>query len=130
MSSHTETPEQDGSAARRIRPHHLAIGLGVGFATVVVISGLLPQITDWHDDSPIQRDVFGGIPGPLQIAFYTIIPILVVWGAFQFADRVKNWERGRPAQRATTARQRQASTRRLPRRRVHAHAAARSRRQG
>jgi Fe-S oxidoreductase/nitrate reductase gamma subunit len=102
MSSHSETPEQDGSASPRIRPHHLAIGLGVGFATVVVISGLLPQITDWHSDSPVQRVVFGGVPGPLQIAFYTIIPILVVWGAFQFADRVKNWERGRPARRSTT----------------------------
>ncbi len=45
--------------------------------------------------------MFGNIPGPLQIAFYTVIPIIVVWGAFQFANRVKNWERGRPAQRAT-----------------------------
>ena len=102
MTADTETPEQNGFAAPRIRPHHLAIWLGIGFAIVVVISGLLPQITDWHSDSPVQRVVFGGVPGPLQIAFYTIIPILVVWGAFQFADRVKNWERGRPAKRSTT----------------------------
>ena len=35
----------------------------------------MPLITDWHDDSPITREVFGGIPGPLKLAFYTVIPI-------------------------------------------------------
>ena len=46
--------------------------------------------------------MFGNIPGPLQIAFYTLIPVMVVWGAFRFADRMKNWERGSVAKRRTT----------------------------
>ncbi len=88
-----------------MRPRHLVIGLGIAFAVFTVLSGVMPLITEWHDDSPIQREVFGDIPGPLQLAFYTVIPVLLVWGAFQFADRVKNWERGRAAPtRRTTIR--------------------------
>ena len=69
-----------------------------------VISGIVPLITDWHNENEIHREVFGGIPGPLQIAFYTVIPVLLAWGAFRFADRMKNWERGKPApSRKTTA---------------------------
>ena len=41
--------------------------------------------------------MFGDIPGPLQVAFYTVIPVMIAWGAFRFADRMKNWERGKPA---------------------------------
>ena len=46
--------------------------------------------------------MFEGIPGPLQVAFYTVIPVLLVWGAFAFAERVRNWERGGPDRRRTT----------------------------
>jgi heterodisulfide reductase subunit C len=46
--------------------------------------------------------VFEGIPGALQVAFYTVIPALLIWGAFKFADRVRNWERGTPDRRPTT----------------------------
>jgi Fe-S oxidoreductase/nitrate reductase gamma subunit len=56
----------------------------------------------WHNDSPIHREVFEGIPGYLQIAFYTIIPALLVFGSFQFANRIRNWERGAPDRRKTT----------------------------
>mgnify|MGYP000496964881 CR=1 FL=1 len=51
----------------------------------------------------MHRKVFGNIPGALVIAFYTIIPVMVIWGAFMFANRMKNWERGAPAQRHTTS---------------------------
>ncbi len=88
-----------------MRPRHLVIGLGIAFAVFTVLSGVLPLITEWHDDSPVQREVFTNIPGPLQLAFYTVIPVMLAWGAFRFADRVKNWERGRPAPtRRTTMR--------------------------
>ena len=30
--------------------------------------------------APIAREVFGGIPGPLQVAFYTVIPVMLVLG--------------------------------------------------
>ncbi len=75
----------------------MAIWLGIGIAVFTVISGIVPQITDWHDDSAIHREVFGGVPGALQLAFYTVVPVVIVWGAFRFAERMKNWERGRPA---------------------------------
>ena len=67
------------------------------------MSGVVPIITDWHNENEIHREVFGNIPGPLKLAFYTVIPLMLAWGAFQFANRMKNWERGGPAQRRTTA---------------------------
>ncbi|MET0146361.1 MAG: (Fe-S)-binding protein, partial [Ilumatobacteraceae bacterium] len=106
MSTHVDddAATDTGTAKGRIRPHHLAIGLGVGIAVFTAISGVLPLITDWHNENDIHRVVFVNIPGPLKLAFYTLIPVLLVWGAFQFADRMKNWERGRPApsRRTTT----------------------------
>ena len=101
MSTHADTT--DAPTAKRIKPHHLALGLGVGIAVFTAISGIVPLITGWHNDNAIHREVFGNIPGPLKVAFYTVIPVLLVWGAFQFSNRMKNWERGAPAQRRTTA---------------------------
>ena len=97
MSAHPTDQEQAPAASFRLRPHHLAIGLGVGIAAFTAVSGVLPLITDWHNDNERHRVVFLNIPGPLKLAFYTIIPVLLVWGAFQFANRMKNWERGGPA---------------------------------
>ena len=87
----------------RMRPRHLVIGLGIALAVFTVLSGVLPLITDWHDDSPVTREVFSDVPGALQLTFYIVIPLMLAWGAFQFADRVKNWERGRaaPSRRTT-----------------------------
>jgi Fe-S oxidoreductase len=86
----------------RIKPHHLVIALGVGIATFTAVSGVLPSITEWHDDSAVQREVFDNIPTGIKLAFYTVIPLLLVYGAYMFAMRVKNWERGRPDNRRTT----------------------------
>ena len=83
------------------RAHHAAIGLGVGVALVTVISGIASWINGWHDDSDITREVFGNVPGALKVAFYTVIPALIIYGAILFADRMKNWERGAPDNRAT-----------------------------
>ena len=88
----------------RLKPHHLVIGLGLGIAAFTAVSGVVPQITEWHDDSAVQREVFENIPSPLKLAFYTVIPVLLVYGAVMFANRVKNWERGRPDNRRTTVR--------------------------
>ncbi|MFP5488804.1 MAG: 4Fe-4S binding protein, partial [Acidimicrobiia bacterium] len=101
MSTH-DAPT-DAPTGQRLKPHHLALGLGIGIAIFVVVSGVIPQITGWENDNAIHREVFGNVPGPLKIVFYTVIPVFLVWGAFQFANRMKNWERGGPAQRRTTA---------------------------
>src|SRR3954452_19309748 len=88
----------------QLRAHHAVIGLGLAIAAFTVLSGIVPLITGWDDDSPIGRVVFGGVPGPLKLAFYTLIPMMLVWGSLRFAERTKNWERGRPAPtRRTTA---------------------------
>ncbi|CAN5640466.1 heterodisulfide reductase-related iron-sulfur binding cluster [soil metagenome] len=87
---------------KRFKPHQLAIGLGIGVAAFTVASGIIPQFTKWHTTKTPSRVVFGGIPGPIQVVFYTLIPMLLVWGAFKFADRVRNWERGAPDRRRTT----------------------------
>jgi Fe-S oxidoreductase/nitrate reductase gamma subunit len=87
----------------RVRPYQVVIGIGVAFAIFTALSGLIPLLTDWHEEpGSVGREVFGGIPGPLKLAFYTITPVLLVAGAILFAQRVKNWERGGPDNRALT----------------------------
>ena len=102
MSTHAAAPTTE-TAKKRFRPYQLSIAIGVGMGTFTMMSGIIPQFTKWHGDSETSREVFEGIPGPLQAAFYTILPIMLVWGSFRFADRVRNWERGAPDRRRTTA---------------------------
>src|SRR3954467_15769392 len=87
----------------RVRPHHLVVGFGVFWALFSIGSGVGPLIFGWFDDSPVQREVFVNIPGPWKLAFYTLLPVIFVYGSVLFANRVKNWERGAPDSRATTA---------------------------
>jgi Fe-S oxidoreductase/nitrate reductase gamma subunit len=100
VSSPESTPAT--SSARRIKPTHLALIIGVAFAAVVVVSGIAATALQWHDDSEVQREVFGNIPSAWKAIFYTVFPVLIVIGAVNFANRVKNWERGGPDDRATT----------------------------
>ncbi|MBI2709882.1 MAG: (Fe-S)-binding protein [Actinobacteria bacterium] len=96
------TVESASRPARRIAPHTLVIGLGIAVGVFTAISGILPLFTNWEDDSPVTRRVFGNIPGPMELAFYVTIAVAVVWGAVTFSNRVRNWERGAPDRRATT----------------------------
>src|SRR4051794_30408330 len=102
----TDAPEKEAATSeqpgRKIRPNQIVIGLGVAIGLFTVGSGILPLITEWHDDSLVQREVFINIPSPLKLAFYTIIPMLIVYGAVLFSHRVRNWERGAPDNRSTT----------------------------
>ena len=84
------------------KPRHVALAVGLGFAALTIVSGLVPAVVDFHEDSPIHREVFDNIPGALVAAFYVLIPILIIYGAFGFANRMRNWERGRPDRRALT----------------------------
>src|SRR4051794_2965896 len=87
----------------KVRARHVVVGLGIAFALLTAASGLAATINQWHDESPETRVVFGNIPGAFKLIFYTVIPALIVWGAVLFAQRTRNWERGRPDRRATTA---------------------------
>ena len=102
MNTTNPTSETTATQRKGLKPYQLSIALGIGIASFTMISGIIPHLVHWHNDSPIHREVFEGIPGYLQIAFYTIIPALLVFGSFQFANRIRNWERGAPDRRKTT----------------------------
>jgi Fe-S oxidoreductase/nitrate reductase gamma subunit len=102
MNTTNPTSETTVTQRKGLKPYQLSIALGIGIASFTMISGIIPHLVHWHNDSPIHREVFEGIPGYLQIAFYTIIPALLVFGSFQFANRIRNWERGAPDRRKTT----------------------------
>ncbi len=76
--------------------------MGIGIALFTFGSYLLPFWTDWHDDSTVTREVFDNIPDAIKLGFYTVIPATLIWGAWAFSNRMKNWERGRPDNRRTT----------------------------
>ncbi len=82
----------------------IILGIGIGFAIVTVLSGLSGWVfsSSQVDHSGQQREVFGGIPAALVVCFYIVVPVLLIYGAVLFAQRTKNWERGRPDNRATT----------------------------
>jgi len=88
---------------KRIKGPALVIIIGLAFATVTALSGIAASVFQQHDDSPVTREVFGGIPDALKITFYILTPVLLIYGAVLFAQRVGNWERGKPDNRATTA---------------------------
>ena len=100
MSTNTASPTE--KTPKRFRPYQLSIAIGVGMGTFTLFSGIIPQLTKWHGTSEMSREVFEGIPGPIQAAFYTILPAMIIWGSFKFADRMRNWERGAPDRRRTT----------------------------
>ena len=102
MSTTHDTPTAPVASAKRIKPYQISIAFGVGIGVFTMISGIVPQITGWEEESLVHRKVFEGIPGAFQIAFYTVIPMLLIWGSLRFADRIRNWERGAPDRRKTT----------------------------
>ncbi|HEX6237321.1 MAG TPA: iron-sulfur protein, partial [Acidimicrobiales bacterium] len=89
-------------STRRVKPNQVAVGIGLAVALITVASGIAATALQWHDDSPITREVFGNIPSAWKAVFYTVIPLAIVYGGVLFAARVRNWERGAPDDRGTT----------------------------
>ncbi len=102
MSAATETPAPE-TEPKRFKPNQLALVLFTAVGLFTLVSGILPQVTKWENDNAVHRTVFVNIPGPIQIVFYTVIPVLLIWVGIMFSYRMKNWERGAPSQRHTTA---------------------------
>jgi Fe-S oxidoreductase/nitrate reductase gamma subunit len=102
----TGTPAASDAPAspRRIRPSQVAVAIGLLVALITVASGVLATVLQWHDDSSVQREVFGNIPSAWKLVFYTVLPVAIVYGAVVFSWRVRNWERGGPDDRGTTRR--------------------------
>ena len=88
--------------ALRVRPSYVAVGVGIAFALLVVASGVVATVLQWHDDSGVQRVVFVNVPSAWKAVFYTVLPVVIVYGAVVFSWRVRNWERGTPDDRSTT----------------------------
>ena len=67
MSTTVEHDETTADAApkapKRFKPNQLALVLGIAMGIFIMVSGVLPQITDWENDNAVHREVFGGIPG-------------------------------------------------------------------
>jgi Fe-S oxidoreductase/nitrate reductase gamma subunit len=102
----TGTPAASDAPAspRRIRPSQVAVAIGLVVALITIASGVLATVLQWHDDSSVQREVFGNIPSAWKLVFYTVLPVAIVYGAVVFSWRVRNWERGGPDDRGTTRR--------------------------
>ncbi len=101
-TTHADAEDEAVPGPKRLRPNQIAIIVGVAIAVVVAVSGVASAVFQFHDDSEIQREVFGNIPGPLKLAFYTVIPVMFVAGAIMFSYRVRNWQRGAPDKRDIT----------------------------
>ena len=65
-------------------------------------SGIVPAIVDWHDDSPVGREVFENIPSAVKALFYVTVSAFALLVGWLASLRVKNWERGQADDRRTT----------------------------
>ena len=83
------------------RPHQVVLLIGFLAAVGTLASGIAPEITGWHDDSPVAREVFINIPAPLEIAFYLAVATGLFLVAWLVSLRVQNYERGKPDNRRT-----------------------------
>ena len=58
MSSHADTPDDAPKPPARVKPHQLALVLGIAMGIFILVSGILPQITGWENENPVHRTVF------------------------------------------------------------------------
>src|SRR5437870_4306198 len=69
------------SAKGRIRPHQLVFGIGVVVAVGTAMSWVLSNVIfDFQEKSHIHREVFGDIPDAWVVVFYSLTPILILYG--------------------------------------------------
>src|SRR5450631_2252109 len=84
-----------------IKPSQLFVVVGLLLALVTAASGTVAAIEGWEDKSATSRRVFVDIPSAVQVVFYTVLPLLFLWAAWQLSLRARNWERGAPDRRLT-----------------------------
>jgi Fe-S oxidoreductase/nitrate reductase gamma subunit len=87
----------------RLKPSQLTLILGVLVALITIGSYAVSSAEDFHDHHAVSREVFFNVPGALEAVFYGVLPVLFLSAAWLFSRRVRNWERGQPDNRSTTA---------------------------
>ena len=87
----------------RVTPQRLVLGIGIGIGLITAVSGIAAEVFAFENESDVHRTVFGNVPDVLRLAFYTLLPVMIVYGAWVFSLRIKNWQRGGPDNRATTS---------------------------
>jgi Fe-S oxidoreductase/nitrate reductase gamma subunit len=87
----------------RLKPSTLVLIGGVLFTVVIIGSYTASTIENFKDHHSVSREVFFNIPGPLEAVFYGVLPVIFLSATWLFSRRVRNWERGQPDDRSTTA---------------------------
>ncbi len=100
----SEDLQADQEQPKAGRAGYAWIAAGLLLAGLTAASGIAASILKFKEDASVTREVFGNIPPSLRLAFYTLIPVLILWTAIQLSYRTKNWQRGAPESRATTSR--------------------------
>jgi Fe-S oxidoreductase len=101
----TNAPADTEETKPRLRlPKASRVAFALGLLIGIGAFGSWVSSTVWEreSDEPVHREVLGNIPDAWVLAFYAVTATFVIWGAFHFAQRVQNWERGGPDRRATT----------------------------
>jgi Fe-S oxidoreductase len=85
------------------KPHQLVLVVGALVAAGTLASGIAPEITGWEErPAPrIAREVFGGVPKPIEAAFYFTVAVMLFLCAWLVSQRVRNYERGAKDDRRT-----------------------------
>jgi Fe-S oxidoreductase/nitrate reductase gamma subunit len=86
----------------RIKASQVVLLIGFLFAIFTLASGIVPSLTHWEHHALVQRQMFGNIPTPMKVAFYTAVATMLFICAWLASIRVRNYERGRPDDRRTT----------------------------
>lgn len=97
-----ETTSEETKQTAKPKISQVVIWMGIGMGIFTALSGVSSAV--WkreHQEYP-GRIVFGGIPKAIELAFYIVIPLVLIYGAVVFSHRTRNWERGKPDNRATT----------------------------
>jgi heterodisulfide reductase subunit C/nitrate reductase gamma subunit len=87
---------------RRPRAHQVVLGVGVFVALFTIVSGFVPALTGWHEESPISRHAFVNVPSAMKVAFYGAVAVMLLVVAYLASLRVQNYQRGQPDDRRTT----------------------------
>ena len=65
-TTHAADDTEEVPGPKRLRPYQISILIGLGFGVITAISGVTATVFAFHDDSPVQREVFERHPEPAE----------------------------------------------------------------